>query len=227
MKGSVEERVLFGVQSNSTFLECIPKSQQAQIQWYIQRPGSERREEVREHAHPQRHISITLDIRFLPPSLLPHLQLYPVFLLFTLRVTSLSSQLTKRRVLEGNGQPLFSYITTSRTIFLNFPGWEVKTLNLSASDSPTNHMAAGLIYQVKYFKVTVKAMGFGEFQSHTSSGYFYIYERPGFSGRLLLSGKKKNISGKIRSFSLPLGSQQIVLTALWVMQWWCCCILLA
>ncbi|CAG13033.1 unnamed protein product, partial [Tetraodon nigroviridis] len=46
MKGSVEERVLFGVQNNSTFLECIPKSQQAQIQWYIQRPGSERREEV-------------------------------------------------------------------------------------------------------------------------------------------------------------------------------------
>uniref|UniRef100_A0A7N8X0Y1 Sema domain, immunoglobulin domain (Ig), short basic domain, secreted, (semaphorin) 3D n=1 Tax=Mastacembelus armatus TaxID=205130 RepID=A0A7N8X0Y1_9TELE len=45
--GQVEERVLFGVQSNSTFLECIPKSQQAQIQWYIQRPGSERKEEVR------------------------------------------------------------------------------------------------------------------------------------------------------------------------------------
>uniref|UniRef100_A0A8C2WPM6 Sema domain, immunoglobulin domain (Ig), short basic domain, secreted, (semaphorin) 3D n=1 Tax=Cyclopterus lumpus TaxID=8103 RepID=A0A8C2WPM6_CYCLU len=43
----VEERVLYGVQSNSTFLECIPKSQQAQIRWYIQRLGSERREEVR------------------------------------------------------------------------------------------------------------------------------------------------------------------------------------
>lgn len=52
MKGLVEERVLFGVQSNSTFLECIPKSQQAQIQWYIQRPESERREEVGERAHP-------------------------------------------------------------------------------------------------------------------------------------------------------------------------------
>lgn len=58
MKGSVEERLLFGVQSNSTFLECIPKSQQAQIQWYIQRPGSERKEEVRERAHPHiRYIS--------------------------------------------------------------------------------------------------------------------------------------------------------------------------
>uniref|UniRef100_A0A8C2WP00 Sema domain, immunoglobulin domain (Ig), short basic domain, secreted, (semaphorin) 3D n=1 Tax=Cyclopterus lumpus TaxID=8103 RepID=A0A8C2WP00_CYCLU len=42
-----KERVLYGVQSNSTFLECIPKSQQAQIRWYIQRLGSERREEVR------------------------------------------------------------------------------------------------------------------------------------------------------------------------------------
>uniref|UniRef100_A0AAQ4S7S3 Sema domain, immunoglobulin domain (Ig), short basic domain, secreted, (semaphorin) 3D n=1 Tax=Gasterosteus aculeatus aculeatus TaxID=481459 RepID=A0AAQ4S7S3_GASAC len=39
--------VLYGVQSNSTFLECIPKSQQAQIRWYIQRLGSERKEEVR------------------------------------------------------------------------------------------------------------------------------------------------------------------------------------
>uniref|UniRef100_A0A8C4IEZ7 Sema domain, immunoglobulin domain (Ig), short basic domain, secreted, (semaphorin) 3D n=1 Tax=Dicentrarchus labrax TaxID=13489 RepID=A0A8C4IEZ7_DICLA len=48
LRGPAEERVLFGVQSNSTFLECIPKSQQAQIRWYIQRPGSERREEVRE-----------------------------------------------------------------------------------------------------------------------------------------------------------------------------------
>uniref|UniRef100_A0A669ECD5 Sema domain, immunoglobulin domain (Ig), short basic domain, secreted, (semaphorin) 3D n=1 Tax=Oreochromis niloticus TaxID=8128 RepID=A0A669ECD5_ORENI len=45
--GSVEEKILFGVQSNSTLLECIPKSQQARIRWYMQRPGSERREEVR------------------------------------------------------------------------------------------------------------------------------------------------------------------------------------
>lgn len=43
----VEERVLFGVQNNSTFLECIPKSQQAEIHWYMQKLGSERREEVR------------------------------------------------------------------------------------------------------------------------------------------------------------------------------------
>ncbi|XP_005729920.1 semaphorin-3D [Pundamilia nyererei] len=45
--GSVEEKILFGVQSNSTFFECIPKSQQARIRWYMQRLESERREEVR------------------------------------------------------------------------------------------------------------------------------------------------------------------------------------
>ncbi|XP_037539412.1 semaphorin-3D [Nematolebias whitei] len=46
-RGKVKEGALFGVQNNSTFLECIPKSQQAQIQWFIQKPGSERREEVK------------------------------------------------------------------------------------------------------------------------------------------------------------------------------------
>uniref|UniRef100_A0A3Q2EII9 Sema domain, immunoglobulin domain (Ig), short basic domain, secreted, (semaphorin) 3D n=1 Tax=Cyprinodon variegatus TaxID=28743 RepID=A0A3Q2EII9_CYPVA len=45
--GKVEEKVLFGVQNNSTFLECIPKSQQAKIRWYKQNLGSEHREEVR------------------------------------------------------------------------------------------------------------------------------------------------------------------------------------
>lgn len=70
--GRVEERVLFGVQSNSTFLECIPKSQQAQIRWYIQRAGSERREEVREcarlHTHTHTH---HLNINYLTHSLFP------------------------------------------------------------------------------------------------------------------------------------------------------------
>ncbi|XP_061772778.1 semaphorin-3D isoform X1 [Nerophis ophidion] len=45
--GRVEERVLFAVQSNSTFLECVPKSQQSQIRWFVRRTGSEHREEVR------------------------------------------------------------------------------------------------------------------------------------------------------------------------------------
>ncbi|XP_061917156.1 semaphorin-3D-like isoform X1 [Entelurus aequoreus] len=45
--GRVEERVLFAVQSNSTFLECVPKSQQSQIRWFVRRTGSDHREEVR------------------------------------------------------------------------------------------------------------------------------------------------------------------------------------
>ncbi|XP_036373451.1 semaphorin-3D-like [Megalops cyprinoides] len=42
-----EEKLMFAVEHNSTFLECIPKSQQAQIRWFLQRPGSEHREEVK------------------------------------------------------------------------------------------------------------------------------------------------------------------------------------
>lgn len=38
--------MIFGIEFNSTFLECIPKSQQASIRWYIQRSGEEHREEV-------------------------------------------------------------------------------------------------------------------------------------------------------------------------------------
>uniref|UniRef100_A0A4W5LHC3 Sema domain, immunoglobulin domain (Ig), short basic domain, secreted, (semaphorin) 3D n=1 Tax=Hucho hucho TaxID=62062 RepID=A0A4W5LHC3_9TELE len=45
--GRVEERIMFGVENNSTFLECLPKSQQATIRWFIHRPGAEHREEVR------------------------------------------------------------------------------------------------------------------------------------------------------------------------------------
>ncbi|KAJ0069427.1 hypothetical protein NL108_006033, partial [Boleophthalmus pectinirostris] len=41
----LEEKLIFGVEKNSTFLECVAKSQQAQILWYFQRAGSERREE--------------------------------------------------------------------------------------------------------------------------------------------------------------------------------------
>ncbi|KPP78727.1 semaphorin-3D-like [Scleropages formosus] len=42
-----EEKLLFGVEHNSTFLECAPKSQQAHIRWFLQRPGSDHREEVK------------------------------------------------------------------------------------------------------------------------------------------------------------------------------------
>ncbi|XP_013911517.1 PREDICTED: semaphorin-3D-like [Thamnophis sirtalis] len=44
---TVDEKVIFGIEFNSTFLECVPKSQQASIRWFIQRSGEESREELK------------------------------------------------------------------------------------------------------------------------------------------------------------------------------------
>uniref|UniRef100_A0A8C4W5F9 Semaphorin 3G n=1 Tax=Gopherus evgoodei TaxID=1825980 RepID=A0A8C4W5F9_9SAUR len=44
---SAEEKVVYGTEHNSTFLECIPKSPQATVQWFLQRLHDERRDEVR------------------------------------------------------------------------------------------------------------------------------------------------------------------------------------
>ncbi|NXW41009.1 SEM3G protein, partial [Nyctiprogne leucopyga] len=44
---SVEEKVLYGAENNSTFLECVPRSPQASVQWFIQRPPDEQRDEVK------------------------------------------------------------------------------------------------------------------------------------------------------------------------------------
>ncbi|KAI1234402.1 Semaphorin-3G [Lamprotornis superbus] len=44
---SVEEKVLFGAEDNSTFLECVPRSPQASVQWFVQRPPDEQRDEVK------------------------------------------------------------------------------------------------------------------------------------------------------------------------------------
>lgn len=44
---SVEEKVLYGAEENSTFLECTPRSPQATVQWFVQRPPDEQRDEVR------------------------------------------------------------------------------------------------------------------------------------------------------------------------------------
>nr|XP_021519991.1 semaphorin-3D [Meriones unguiculatus] len=44
---TADEKVIFGIEFNSTFLECIPKSQQASVEWYIQRSGEEHREELK------------------------------------------------------------------------------------------------------------------------------------------------------------------------------------
>ncbi|NXG75047.1 SEM3G protein, partial [Baryphthengus martii] len=44
---SVEKKVLYGAEDNSTFLECVPRSLQASVQWFVQRPPDEQREEVK------------------------------------------------------------------------------------------------------------------------------------------------------------------------------------
>ncbi|NWQ82180.1 SEM3G protein, partial [Columbina picui] len=44
---NVEEKVLYGAEENSTFLECTPRSPQATVQWFVQRPPDEQRDEVK------------------------------------------------------------------------------------------------------------------------------------------------------------------------------------
>uniref|UniRef100_A0A4W3JQG9 Sema domain, immunoglobulin domain (Ig), short basic domain, secreted, (semaphorin) 3bl n=1 Tax=Callorhinchus milii TaxID=7868 RepID=A0A4W3JQG9_CALMI len=44
---SVEERVVYGTEDNSTFLECVPKSPQATVRWFIQRAVDGMKDEVK------------------------------------------------------------------------------------------------------------------------------------------------------------------------------------
>lgn len=37
-RGVVEEKVIYGVEGNATFLECVPRSQQTTIRWRVQFP---------------------------------------------------------------------------------------------------------------------------------------------------------------------------------------------
>ncbi|KFO37541.1 Semaphorin-3A [Fukomys damarensis] len=48
---SLEERIIYGVENSSTFLECSPKSQRALVFWQFQRQNEDRREEVRVDEH--------------------------------------------------------------------------------------------------------------------------------------------------------------------------------
>lgn len=41
---SAEEKVVYGTENNSTFLECVPKSPQATVTWFVER--DDRRDEV-------------------------------------------------------------------------------------------------------------------------------------------------------------------------------------
>lgn len=43
---SAEEKLVYGTEHNSTFLECVPRSPQATVQWFVQRPQDEQRDEV-------------------------------------------------------------------------------------------------------------------------------------------------------------------------------------
>lgn len=39
---------VYGTEHNSTFLECLPKSPQAAVRWFLQRPGDEGPDQVSE-----------------------------------------------------------------------------------------------------------------------------------------------------------------------------------
>ncbi|XP_040103066.1 semaphorin-3G isoform X2 [Oryx dammah] len=45
--GLVATTTVYGTEHNSTFLECLPKSPQAAVRWFLQRPGDERPEQVK------------------------------------------------------------------------------------------------------------------------------------------------------------------------------------
>uniref|UniRef100_A0AAY4EC33 Uncharacterized protein n=1 Tax=Denticeps clupeoides TaxID=299321 RepID=A0AAY4EC33_9TELE len=45
--GTVEDRVVYGVENSSMFLECSPKSQRALIYWQLQRPNDDRKQEIK------------------------------------------------------------------------------------------------------------------------------------------------------------------------------------
>uniref|UniRef100_A0A8C1VTL9 Sema domain, immunoglobulin domain (Ig), short basic domain, secreted, (semaphorin) 3D n=1 Tax=Cyprinus carpio TaxID=7962 RepID=A0A8C1VTL9_CYPCA len=41
------EKVLYGVESNSSFLECVSQSQQALVRWFVLKPGADHRQEIK------------------------------------------------------------------------------------------------------------------------------------------------------------------------------------
>lgn len=47
----IELKVVYGVENNSTFLECMPPSPQATIKWIMQQKHSQSTKEVSTHHH--------------------------------------------------------------------------------------------------------------------------------------------------------------------------------
>lgn len=48
---------VFGTEHNSTFLECLPKSPQAAVRWFLQRPGDQGPDQVSEDPAPSLLVS--------------------------------------------------------------------------------------------------------------------------------------------------------------------------
>lgn len=44
--GKTEERLAYGIEHNSTLLECIPRTLQAKVIWFVQKAHEARKEEV-------------------------------------------------------------------------------------------------------------------------------------------------------------------------------------
>lgn len=50
---------VFGMEHNSTFLECLPKSPQAAVRWFLQRPGGQGPDQVSEDPASSLHVSLS------------------------------------------------------------------------------------------------------------------------------------------------------------------------
>ncbi|KAK6488175.1 semaphorin-3A [Huso huso] len=46
-KGNLEERIIYGVENSSTFLECSPKSQRALVYWQFHKQNEDRKDEIK------------------------------------------------------------------------------------------------------------------------------------------------------------------------------------
>lgn len=48
---------VYGTEHNSTFLECLPKSSQAAVHWFLQRPGGQGPDQVSKDLASNLHMS--------------------------------------------------------------------------------------------------------------------------------------------------------------------------
>lgn len=139
----------------------------------------------------------------------PHFELNLV-LLFALRVTSHSSQVTRwGDALEGQRTARF-FLTFSETYFLTLLAEGVLTLKSSASAWATNHTAAGQIYQSQTLKSHRGSVGIqGVSETHQFKLFLHVREFFWMSP-FFFPGKKNNV---------PLGqsvcSNEVVYGARW------------